>query len=293
MSFDTKKNTITVDDVTYDVERSPDRGGGGEETLTIKDFSVEQDDWIFPFPGLEATLGYEEGGDGFANPRDWSNVGTMACHYPGYDLGDDVDPRDFIDNEVECNQCEGVGHTGEDEIKCELCEGSGYLTQSITEWVRKEYGARVIIPLFVYEHSGITMSAGSAVFTHADASDPDFNRRNRHPFDAAGWDTSSVGVIFDTPEKVQECIGDNATDEQIEKAMRSEVEVYASYLEGDVTWYSVQDEETGFEDACGGFVGSHEECERQCFDSLESAIVKRLAEESERSYWLDRGVETI
>ena len=60
---------------------------------------------------------------------------------------------------------------------------------------------------------------------------------------------SSVGVIFDTPEGVQQCIGDDATLEQIEAALRSEVEVYSSYLEGDITYYNVQDEETDFHES--------------------------------------------
>ena len=56
-----------------------------------------------------------------------------------------------------------------------------------------------------------------------------------HPFDTDRWDTSFVGFIYDTPEGVKQCLGDNATDEEIEAALRSEVAVYASYLEGDVS----------------------------------------------------------
>ena len=144
------------------------------------------------------------------------------------------------------------------------------------EYFKQERGARVVIGLTVYEHSGITMSAGDVT----------------HPWDTDRWDTSFVGFIFDTPEGVKQCIGDNATDEQIEAALRAEVEVYASYLEGDVTHYYVQDEETGFHDSCGGFVGCAKECEDQCFASLESAIVKRLAENEEKAHWAARDTIT-
>ena len=48
------------------------------------------------------------------------------------------------------------------------------------------------------------------------------------PWDTDRWDTSFVGFIFDTPEGVKQCIGDDATDEQIEQALRAEVKVYAS-----------------------------------------------------------------
>ena len=294
MSFNVEKDEITVNGVVYTVEREEDRGHP-ETTLTIKDFSVEQDDWVFPFDGLEATLAYEEGDISHANPRDWSNVGTMACYHPSYNLGDDVDPRDFLDNEVECSKCGGSGcypsGTEEDvEVDCEPCEGEGVVKVNIVDWIKKEYGARVIIPLFLYDHSGISMSAGAAIAGKAD--DSDFDRSRRHPFDSHGWDVSSIGVVFDTPDAVLECMGKDATNEQIEACLRSEVEVYSSYLEGDVTYYSVQDEETNFHDSCFGFVGDHKECERQCFEALESAIVKRLAENKERAEWNARDVTT-
>lgn len=305
MSYDTKQDTITVNDVTYHVEREQDRGGSGEETLTIKDFSVEQDDWIFPFEGLEGTLGYEQYIDEGLSPRQWSNVGKMACYHSGYNLGDDIDPRDFLDNEVECDLCEGTGEIdpshaatadvgaeiANNEGVCNKCEGTGYIETGLVEYVRKEYGARVIIPLFLYDHSGISMSAGQAIIDRSE-DDSDFDRSNRHPFDAHGWDVSSVGVIFDTPEGVEQCIGKEATVDEIKAALLSEVEVYSSYLEGDITYYNVEDDETNFHDSCGGFVGDHKQCEAECFAALEGAIIKRLGENNERAEWNARGTET-
>jgi hypothetical protein len=311
MSIDTKNNTITVDDVKYDVHREPDRGHP-EETLTIRDYDPEADDWIFPFPGLEATLGYEEHDTSYANPRQWSNVGVMAAYHSHYHLGDeDVDPRDFLDNEKTCDQCEGdgvyppYGHDqfkpvegtpslnmpDDDHPKCEKCDGAGVIPIKLADWIRQEYGARVIIPLFLYDHSGISMSAGDAIIARPDEVG-DFAHQHRHPFDAHGWDVSSVGVIFDTLSGVEECMGKDATLEDIEKALRAEVEIYSSYLEGDVMLYAVTDEETGYNDSCGGFVGDSDHCEQQCFESLEYAIKKRLAENAEREHWRDRGVET-
>ena len=107
MSYDVKKNTITVNDVTYRVSREPDRGHP-EETLTLLDFDVEQDEFVDAFPGLSATLGMEEYIEDYMSPRDWSNVGTMAVSYSGYNLGDE-DIKD-IDFEVECPHCKGAGY---------------------------------------------------------------------------------------------------------------------------------------------------------------------------------------
>ena len=325
MSYDTKKDTITVNDVTYDVVREDDRGHP-ETTLTLRDFDVEKDDWVYPFPGLSATLGYDEFAE-HDSPRDWSNVGTMAVSYRGYNLGDeDISKIDF---EIECPHCKGSGENpngdwvvgivfpterlaiGSQEecqefldnlpdvasgkyfiepFACPQCEGNCTVEANPVEYFINEHKARVVIGLFVYEHSGITMSAGPRVGEVIKSGD--IRSTGRFMGDDAGWDTSFVGFIYDTPEKVKECIGDDATDEQIEAALRSEVEVYASYLEGDVTCWSVQDDETDFHDACGGYVGDHETCESECFAQLEQAVIKRLAENKERAEWNARDTIT-
>src|SRR3954469_11658770 len=108
MPYDVKKDTITVNDVTYDVKREPDRGSP-EETLTLRVYDMETDEFIDPFPGLSATLGMEECVEEWMSPRDWSNVGTMAVSYRGYSLGDeDISQIDF---EIKCDKCDGSGET--------------------------------------------------------------------------------------------------------------------------------------------------------------------------------------
>lgn len=266
MSINTSMDTITVNDVTYDVEREATNLG---YNLTIEEF-----------PGLEGYVGMEEHDMDLHNPREWSNVGTMAVSYRGYNLGDeDISKINF---EHTCPSCEGSGwdervSEGYPEgAPCPKCEGNGDITLDPVSYFKNEHGARVVIGLTVYEHSGITMYAGNVTV----------------PFDTERWDTSFVGFIYDTPEKVKECIGDDATDEQIEAAMRQEVKNYASYLEGDITWYSVQDDETNYTDACGGYVGDTDYCESECFSSMEAAIVKRLAENKERAHWNARDTIT-
>ncbi|MGE0881896.1 MAG: hypothetical protein AB7O61_24855 [Acidimicrobiia bacterium] len=216
-------------------------------------------------PGIVGTIGFDQFQDD-CNPRDWCNVGVMFCDYRGYSLGDEdaPDPRDQEDDEGE--------------------------PLDIAEYLRREHGARVIMPLFVYEHSGVTMFAGEPIST---VTRETFNARNRYPFDAAGWDTSAVGVIFDTPETVRECIGADATDDEIADAMRGEVKVYASWLEGDVCEFHVADDETGFSEGCGGFVGDADHCREECISALESAIVARLTEQTERADMAARDIVTV
>lgn len=316
MSYNTTMDTITVNDVEYDVERVEH---SISQTLTIQ----LDDEPVFE--GLEGHIGYEEYDTSFANPREWSNVGTMAVHYRGYSLGDE-DPGD-LDFEIECPDCNGSGesenwiagihdtaealvvgsqkdcqawldaqpdvasgHYYIEWISCVKCDGEGVIQVDPATYFRKERGARVVMPLFVYEHSGITIQAGAPIKA---MTREDIRSTGRFVGDDAGWDTSFVGFVFDTPEGVQQCMGDNATDEQIEKCLDGEVEVYASYLEGDVTYWSVQDEETGFTEGCGGYVGDHKNCEYECFAALESAIERRLAEYTERDEMAARDIETV
>lgn len=290
MSYNTSMDTITVNDVTYDVERS-DHDSEQRLTLTLDGEEV--------FEGLTGTLGYEQYDQELFDPRDWSNVGTMAVSYRGYDLGDEnIADEDF---QIQCDRCDGNGErpfliTNEDGVlrefwaQCAKCQGAGDVQVDPATYYRLNAGARVVIGLFVYEHSGITMSAGQRVGEVLKQGD--IRSTGRFIGDDAGWDTSFVGFIYDTPKAVKDCIGDNATDEDIERALRQEVAIYASYLEGDVTCYMVDDTETNYNEGCGGYVGDHKHCESECFEAMEQAIIKRLAELDERAEWAARDTIT-
>lgn len=158
--------------------------------------------------GFTVEIVYDEMGGEYANPREWDNLGVMACDYRGYSLGDE---------EANLGQYEGT------------------LNDYLRELV-EERGATVILPLFVYEHSGITMSAGSNVAESVTAAD--VAARGRFIGDDAGWDTSTVGFIFDTTETREAC---GTPPERIEDALRGEVATYAQYLEGDIVGWVVRD----------------------------------------------------
>lgn len=282
-SYNTERSTITVNDVTYDVVEDFNHNSGATEyTLRLNNEDV--------FDGLRGLVATDDD-PGHFNPRDNSNVGVISVFYRGYTLGDeDISDVNF---EVDCERCEGEGYreivlprgfgtstTLERtvEVRCAKCKGEGILKLNPIAYFKKERGARVVLPCIVYEHSGITMRVG---------------RVGDIVGDAAGWDTSFVGFMFDTPETLKETMGDDVTDEEIEKALRSEMEEYASYLEGDIVYYKVEDDNTNFDEQCGGFVGNHSGCEDECYVAMMEATRLRLIEETERVYWLARDVMTV
>lgn len=88
-----------------------------------------------------------------------------------------------------------------------------------TRWLRIFRGATVVLPLVLIAHSGISMYVGAGA----------------HVMDPGGWDSGPVGLIFDTPE-TRDMIG--TPDDRIEEELRSEVDLYDQYLQGEV-YYAI------------------------------------------------------
>lgn len=104
-----------------------------------------------------------------------------------------------------------------------------------------------VLPLWLYDHSGITMSCGERNYPYNDQ-----------------WDSSQVGWIIALKEETIKWTGANE-DNWREKArdnMKSDVEIYDRWLCGDVYGYTLYtrdtpDEEwTETDDSCWGFYGS-------------------------------------
>lgn len=246
----------------------------------------------FEHAGLTVEIVPEEYIESWMSPRDRGdgNLGVMFCRYDRYHLGDQ-DAPDPRDQRCMCQRCDGSGNDpdgryilvdsriyGREIVKvncaslaaaegymerhmpagaawyaepqsCPVCEGEGVVEVSIVEYLKREHGARVILPLFVYEHSGITMSCGGRL----DNGEDDFDRRGRFRGGDA-WDTSSVGVIFDTAETRKRLGVEDWTDEQILDALREEVRYYAAYLENQVYYYVIKDADGEVLDSCGGML---------------------------------------
>lgn len=161
---------------------------------------------VYERNGLKVTILHDMDPE---SPRDWDNVGTMICSHRGYTLGDEqFDPSDF---------------DGWEDLKKHLVE---------------ERGAVIILPLSLYDHSGISMFI------------PGDGRYRQHE----AWDSGQVGFIFATEEDIKHCGLDK---ELAEKQLRGEVFTYNQFLEGDVYGFKVEDERTGEEiDSCWGIFGS-------------------------------------
>ena len=192
-----------------------------------------------------------------SNPRvDCDNVGTMICFHRNYGLGD---------------------------------EKHGYLKVNFNSWaglanqLKKDFGPDpVILSLYLYDHSGISISAQPWI------------GRAQH----AEWDSGQVGFIVCSLKKAKEEWGmkgqltkgwdglanfthnedgtrrtlmQAALMQAAETYLLGEVETYNDYLTGNVYGYRIIDPEDEDEniDSCWGFLGDYE---KWCLPEARSVV---------------------
>lgn len=145
------------------------------------------------------------------SPRDWENLGTMVCFHGRYTLGDKHDYR-------------SADYSGWDEMEAAIM---------------RDHPGAVILPLFLYDHSGITMNTTGF---------------------SCPWDSGQVGFIFASREAIREAYGVKLVTKKIRaratESLRGEVETYDQYLTGEVYGFTM-DYGNGETDSCGGFYGDN------------------------------------
>src|SRR3990170_8576829 len=116
------------------------------------------------------------------DPREWDNLGTMVCFHKRYTLGD----KD--------NGYQSEDFNGWDELEAKL----------------RQDGARIILPLYMYDHSGITIRT-----------------RGYSEIDSAGWDWGQIGFIYATAKDIRKEYGylTKGNIDKAQKVLQAEVKV--------------------------------------------------------------------
>lgn len=160
--------------------------------------------------GVPVRIMWDEDGGSYANPREHCNVGTFVHWHRNYQLGD----RELDSQEHEAMRRGGLN--------------------LLVRYLKLCRGATVVIPVGMIDHSGISVYAGGGT----------------HWSDSAGWDSGTVGVIYDTPESREET---GVSDTDIEKILRTEIEEYDKFVSGEIYGYEVGDHRLN--ESCWGFLG--------------------------------------
>ena len=145
------------------------------------------------------------------SPRHDDNLSTMICFHGRYNLGD------------------------KHNYKHQDYSGWAEMEKAII----KNESPAVILPLYLYDHSGITISTS--------------------PF-SCKWDSGQIGFIFVSKEKLRNEYKVKRINKEIidraTKILLAEVETYDLYLRGEIYGYTLLNENGEVEDSCWGFIGS-------------------------------------
>lgn len=155
--------------------------------------------------------------------KEYDNLGTMAAFHRRYNLGD-----------------EGHG------INADSFDG----WDEMREHIEKELGALIVLPLYLFDHSGLHIST-------KDFADP--------------WDSGRVGFIFVTREKLEQEYSTKRITRKIletaRKVLEGEVQTYDDFLSGQVYGLVHEDSNGGRIDSMYGIYGleyAREEAQAWC-----------------------------
>jgi len=154
----------------------------------------------------------------------YDNLSTMVCFHGRYELGDKTDLNSDMFN-------------GWAELEAYLI---------------KEKKAEIILPLYMYDHSGITISTT--------------------PF-SCPWDSGQIGFVYVSKKAIQKEYGrcTKLARKKAEKVLLSEVETYDQYIRGEVYGYKIMKDEKEI-DSCWSWFGDYKEMIKECKIIIENKL---------------------
>jgi hypothetical protein len=245
----------------------------------------------FMVEDLRVRIMYDSDGGDWFNPREnQDNLGIMWCWHPEYVLGDfqfkSEDGRGAVEHPVY------PGDGDDDHDNEEM-----YSMADVARWIRNREGGIYIMPLYLYDHSGLTISCGDVL----PESIPNITARGVNPWDTAGWDTSAVGFIFTTQKQIDKLgvpdrmverklpIGMGAINvemHEVEAWLRGEIDEYDSYLRGEIYSFVIERPHSAIDpecdnidcphdeliESCGGFLGDIDYCRAEAKATAEAVL---------------------
>jgi len=177
------------------------------------------------YKGYEIEIGQD---DDLEDPRQWDDFSIMFCSHGRYTLGDRDLKKEMTDTNI----------TGSYENIIDYCSS----WQEVEKYLIKAYDPIVILPLYLYDHSGVRMKVGSF--------------QGYLPQGHAEFDSGQVGFILVTKERAKKEY--NITEgkriskklkNKVAEILQSEVDTYDKYISGQVyEYYSEAGSCSGFYD---------------------------------------------
>ena len=222
--------------------------------------------------GVKAKIFHDN--DPALHPRhDEDHVGRMLCWHPKYKLGDEHEyehPNQWIAEQIRKLTPEQVLPLVRERVSGKTFVGNlvfryredyyrrmGGLTkeerrQEWPEWIADHFFEThqagmmergiellrdlgyVILPLSVYDHSGVTMWIGS---------------------NPGGWDTSMVGFIVSDPEHLKKMGAEDLGQERLREIFKVEVNEFDCFLRGEVFGVIIETPDNDHAESCWCMIG--------------------------------------
>ena len=138
------------------------------------------------------------------SPREDDNLGTMLCFHKRSSFGSKL----------------------EVELSRDLKKNDFASWNEVEKHIISKFDVAIILPIYMYEHGSVALSTIP------------FNDR---------WDSGQVGYIFISKEKVKKEYSCKRISKQLKERisgyLKSEIETYNLYLNGDIFFYRIEDKE--------------------------------------------------
>lgn len=184
------------------------------------------------------------------SPREYDNLGNMLCYHGRYILGD----KSLMNEWSETYECSIKNLT-------DYCDG----WEEVKEILIKEFKAVITLPLYLYDHSGLTISTG--------------------PF-SCRWDSGQLGFIYVTAEQIKETYQVKRISKKLlvraKESLKAEVKTYDDYLRGECYSYNIEDKVGNHVDSCCGFLGDMDYCIQEAKDAVNYAVKDNIKKHCEK-----------
>jgi len=186
-------------------------------------YNLDYDTTVLKDLGLTVVIVPDEDAE---SPREWDTLGTMVCWHNRYNLGDWKDGKATLLTDL--------GEADPAWDREDTSPSALYEKSKACEFL--------VLPLYLYDHSGITMNTGGF---------------------SCQWDSGQVGFIYVTPERIEKEYrdhwGKDAPYDELEAnaklSLQGEVDVYDKFLTGAVYCYEISDHRGNNLESCCGFYG--------------------------------------
>lgn len=192
-------------------------------------------------PDLSATIGNRTievytNMSGDCDPRDWDCLGTIVGWDRDVRLGKKQIKEQYQVELVLLDILDDAMNLSYEQYDNVM----EYATAEVLMNAIKKHTKAVVLPIYVYNHSGISISTSSNKY---------------RMFDGAGWDWGISGMIYADESTIKkEYGGDKVTDEMRTKAievLNGEIKTLNMYFQDEVYWFSVKEYDE-MVDSCGG-----------------------------------------